>query len=130
MDKKIFQTTGRRKEASAQVKLKVGSGKFIVNEKTVEEYFRIERLIQMVKLPLTVTSTDNSYDISAKIIGGGITGQSDALKLALSRALTLVNPKYRPILKKQGLLTRDSRIVERKKYGHPKARKRFQFSKR
>ena len=96
----------------------------------MEEYFPRESLRITVKHPLVLTSSENSYDIKAKIVGGGVTGQVDSLKLAIARALIKVNPKFRPILKKEGLLKRDPRMVERKKYGQPKARKRFQFSKR
>ncbi len=130
MDKKVYQATGRRKVATATAFITSGTGKLIVNNKPVEEYFKTENLVHNVKQSLVLTSSENTYDIKAKIRGGGTTGQSDALKLALARALIKVNPKFRPILKKEGLLKRDPRMVERKKYGRPKARKRFQFSKR
>lgn len=130
MEKKVFHATGRRKESSAQVKIKIGTGKILINEKPLEEYFKVDRLLRLIKLPLQLTSSENSYDLFIQVKGGGITGQTDAIRLGIARSLTLVNPKFRPILRKEGMLTRDSRIVERKKYGHPKARKRFQFSKR
>lgn len=130
MERKTFLAIGRRKEATAQVRIKSGTGKIVINKKPLEEYFKNEKLLFTIKQPLILTSSDNSYDINAKIDGGGITGQIDALKLGIARALILVNPKYRPILKKEGLLKRDPRVIERKKYGRPKARKRFQFSKR
>ncbi|MBU1076797.1 MAG: 30S ribosomal protein S9 [Spirochaetes bacterium] len=130
MEKKLYQATGRRKESTASVYLKGGTGKITINDKPMEEYFPRESLRITVKHPLVLTSSENSYDIKAKIVGGGVTGQVDSLKLAIARALIKVNPKFRPILKKEGLLKRDPRMVERKKYGQPKARKRFQFSKR
>ncbi len=130
MQKKVYQATGRRKESTASVFLKSGTGKIIINNKDISVYFPRESLIATVKLPLVLTSTENSYDIKAKIVGGGVTGQVDSIKLAIARALIEVNPKFRPILKKEGLLKRDPRTVERKKYGQPKARKKFQFSKR
>jgi len=129
-DNKIYQATGRRKVATSTAFIKAGTGKFIINSKPIEEYFPTEKLVATVKKPLVITSSENSYDIKAKVTGGGVTGQADATKLAIARALILVNPKFRPILKKEGLLKRDPRMTERKKYGQPKARKRFQFSKR
>lgn len=130
MEKKVFHATGRRKESSAQVKIKIGTGKILINEKPLEEYFKVDRLLRLIRLPLKLTSSENSYDIFIQVKGGGITGQTDAIRLGIARSLTLLNPKFRAILRKEGMLTRDSRIVERKKYGRPKARKRFQFSKR
>lgn len=130
MSNKIFQATGRRKVATATAFIKMGTGKFIINTKSLKEYFELEKLIITVKKPLLLTSSENSYDIKVKVRGGGTTGQADATKLAIARALILVNPKFRPILKKEGLLKRDPRKIERKKYGQPKARKKFQFSKR
>ena len=130
MSSKIYQATGRRKVSTATAFVKTGTGKFIINDKPVEEYFESEKLVITVRKPLLLTSSENSYDAKVKIKGGGTTGQADATKLAIARALILVNPKFRPILKKEGLLKRDPRKIERKKYGQPKARKRFQFSKR
>lgn len=130
METKEYLAIGRRKEASASVRLREGSGKIIVNERPVEEYFKREFYIKEIKMPLEITSTDKNYDIFARAKGGGTTGQAEAIRLAIARALVLANPKFRPALKKAGLLTRDPRVVERKKYGQPKARKRFQFSKR
>ncbi len=130
MEKKIYNATGRRKESIATVFLKSGTGKIKINSKSLERYFPRESQRVEVMRPLTLTSSQNSYDIKVKILGGGVTGQVDSLKLAIARALIKVNPKFRPILKKEGLLKRDPRIVERKKYGRPKARKGFQFSKR
>ena len=130
MSIKIFQATGRRKDATATAFIKIGTGKFIINTKPLEEYFDIKKLVITVKKPLLLTSSENSYDIKVKARGGGTTGQADAIKLAIARALILVNPKFLPLFKKEGLLKRDPRKIERKKFGQPKARKRFQFSKR
>jgi len=130
LDKKLYQSTGRRKVSTAIVVMSEGTGRITVNGRPLEEFFKIKRLLLEIKKPLKLTSSENSFDIKARIKGGGTTGQADALKLAIARALILANPKFRPILKKEGLLKRDPRMVERKKYGRPKARKRFQFSKR
>lgn len=130
MNKKIYNATGRRKESIAAVFLKEGTGKIKINSKSLKIYFPRESQRLEVMRPLTLTSCQNSYDIKVKILGGGVTGQVDSLKLAIARALIKINPKFRPLLKKEGLLKRDPRIVERKKYGRPKARKGFQFSKR
>lgn len=130
LDKKVYQATGRRKESIATVFLKGGTGKILINNRELENYFPRESQRAIVLQPLVLTSSEKSYDIKAKIEGGGTTGNVDSLKLAIARALIKVNPKFRPILKKEGLLKRDPRQVERKKYGRPKARKRFQFSKR
>ncbi len=130
MEKKVYMGVGRRKESVAIVRIKDGVGKIVINGKNIDEYFKRESYLRTIKLPLSLTSTENSFDITIKAVGGGTTGQTDAIKLALSRALVQANPKWRTILKKEGLLKRDPRKVERKKYGQPKARKRFQFSKR
>ncbi len=130
METKEYVATGRRKESSANVRLREGTGKIIINERPLEQYFGREFYIKEIKMPLKITSTDKNYDIIAKAKGGGTTGQAEAIRLAIARALVLANPKFRTTLKKAGLLSRDPRVVERKKYGQPKARKRFQFSKR
>jgi len=130
LEKKVYMGVGRRKESVAIVRIKDGVGKIVINGKNIDEYFKRESYLRTIKLPLSLTSTENSFDITIKAVGGGTTGQTDAIKLALSRALVQANPKWRTILKKEGLLKRDPRKVERKKYGQPKARKRFQFSKR
>ena len=122
--------TGKRKEAIAKVWIQPGEGNVIVNKKKVDEYFRRDSLEMNVKQPLILTDTATSYDVAATVTGGGLSGQSGALRLGISRALIVSNPNLRPTLKSAGFLTRDSRIVERKKYGRPGARKRFQFSKR
>ena len=128
-DQKLY-ATGKRKEAIAKVWIQPGEGNVIVNKKKVDEYFRRDSLEMNVKQPLILTDTATSYDVAATVTGGGLSGQSGALRLGISRALIVSNPNLRPTLKSAGFLTRDSRIVERKKCGRPGARKRFQFSKR
>ena len=125
-----FYATGKRKQAIAKVWIKPGSGNVIVNTKEVKDYFMRDSLVMNIKQPLTCTNTTESYDISATVIGGGLAGQAGALRLGVSRALIEADPGHRALLKKAGFLTRDARVVERKKYGRPGARKRFQFSKR
>ncbi|MCL5073195.1 MAG: 30S ribosomal protein S9 [Actinobacteria bacterium] len=122
--------TGKRKESVARVRLVPGSGKITVNDKDFDQYFGREAVKTSIVEPLKLTGTDGVYDIIADIDGGGTTGQAGALKHAISKALLEINSEYRAILKKEGFLTRDSRIKERKKYGLKKARKRPQFSKR
>lgn len=128
----VINATGKRKTAIARIYIKKGSGKIIINDKRdYKEYFPTPTLQYYVTQPFKVTGFDNSrYDIYANIQGGGISGQAQALRLAISKALLEMNPELKPALKKEKLLTRDSRIVERKKYGRKKARKRFQFTKR
>jgi len=121
---------GRRKTSVARVILKMGSGQFKVNERPLEQYFPVDTLRSEVLLPLVVTESSGKYDIFANVRGGGLTGQAGAVKLGLSRALIEVNAELRAKLRTAALLTRDPRMVERKKYGQRKARKRFQFSKR
>lgn len=128
MADKIF--VGRRKNAVARVILRSGSGKVTVNKKEVEKYFPLQTNRDDIILPFTITETLGTYDVFANVKGGGYTGQSEAIRLGISRALLAINADFRPLLKVDGLLTRDPRMVERKKYGQPKARKRFQFSKR
>ena len=125
-----YYATGKRKESIAKVWIQPGEGNIVVNKKSVREYFCRETLETKVKQPLVLTETLGSYDIQAQVSGGGLTGQSGALRLGITRALTYSNPDLRASLKKAGYLTRDARAVERKKYGQPGARKRFQFSKR
>ena len=125
-----FYATGRRKRAIAKVWIQSGSGKITVNSKEVKEYFMRDSLVMNVKQPLTCTNTTESYDINATVIGGGISGQAGAFRLGVSRALLVADSEHRAALKRGGFLTRDARVVERKKYGRPGARKRFQFSKR
>jgi small subunit ribosomal protein S9 len=122
--------TGRRKEAVARVHLRPGSGQIVVNHRTFEDYFPQPTLRLMIEQPLAATETAGQYDVLANIRGGGLTGQAGALRLGIARALIELEPDHRPRLKAKGLLTRDARIVERKKYGQKGARARFQFSKR
>lgn len=121
---------GRRKTAVARVILKTGQGEIKVNRKDLEKYFPIETHRNEVLLPFTVTDTAGKYDALVTVEGGGPSGQAGAIKLGISRALVEINSDLRPKLREHDLLTRDSRMVERKKYGQRKARKRFQFSKR
>jgi small subunit ribosomal protein S9 len=129
-DQAIYNATGKRKESIAKVRLFPGEGKITVNSRDFKEYFKRESLITIILEPFKVTNTENAYDVIADITGGGISGQAGALRHGISKALLEVNQEYRPILKREGFLTRDSRIKERKKYGLKKARKRPQFSKR
>jgi small subunit ribosomal protein S9 len=125
-----YYATGRRKESSARVWIKPGEGKITVNDRDFKDYFPRDTLISLITEPFNLTGTLNAYDVVASIAGGGVSGQAGALRHGISRALLEVNPEYRIILKKEGFLTRDSRMTERKKYGLKKARKRPQFSKR
>jgi small subunit ribosomal protein S9 len=122
--------TGKRKTSVARVYLRPGSGQIQVNRRPLEDYFPSDTLKMVVKQPLQLTETSDKFDISANIRGGGLTGQAWAMRLGISRALCEFNQELRGRLKKAGFLTRDSRIKERKKYGQPGARKRFQYSKR
>ena len=128
MADKIF--VGRRKNATARVILRNGSGKVMVNKKEFETFFPLKNSRDDVLAPFNITETLGKYDVLANVNGGGFTGQAEAIRLGISRALVSLNPDYRPPLKAEGMLRRDPRMVERKKYGQPKARKRFQFSKR
>lgn len=125
-----YYATGRRKTATARVFLKPGKGNILVNKRKIEEYFMIEDNINLVVQPLTVTKTHDKYDLYITVKGGGISGQAGAVAHGIARALTQVNDEYRNTLKKRGLLKRDPRMKERKKYGQRGARARFQFSKR
>ena len=125
-----FLGTGRRKTAVARVRLAAGSGKITVNGRTFENYFTTDVLRGMVTQPLNVTQTANKFDARVNVSGGGPTGQAGAVRHGIARALLQADPTLRPSLKADGLLTRDPRMKERKKYGQPGARKRFQFSKR
>ena len=129
-DKVSYRATGKRKESVARVRLVPGSGKITVNNKDFNEYFGREAVKTRIVEPLKLTGTDSVYDVIADIDGGGTTGQAGALRHGISKALLEINSEYRAVLKKEGFLTRDSRIKERKKYGLKKARKRPQFSKR
>ena len=126
----VINATGRRKNAIASIFVKDGSGKIIVNEKDIKVYFATPTLQYVVNQPLEIVESTGKFNITANVNGGGISGQAEALKLAIARALCKINPEFRPALKAKGVLTRDPRMVERKKPGQKKARKRFQFSKR
>ncbi len=122
--------TGRRKTATARIRISVGTGKFTVNGRPLENYFTVEQHRGTVLQPFVVTATTGKFDVAANVAGGGPSGQAGAVRHGIARALLTVDPNFRPLLKADGLLTRDSRMRERKKYGQPGARKRFQFSKR
>ncbi len=124
------EATGRRKSSVARVWMTLGTGQFNVNGRTLEDYFPRESLRTLIHQPFEATGTSGRYDIKVKIKGGGNSGQAGALRHAISRALETMDPDQRPTLKKAGMLTRDARRVERKKYGQRGARARFQFSKR
>ncbi|MFQ5751193.1 MAG: 30S ribosomal protein S9 [bacterium] len=125
-----YNAVGRRKEAVARVRLLSGEGKITVNNKPVLEFFKRDTLNMIIQQPLELTETTGKYDIIANVAGGGLSGQAGAVRLGIARALLKIDEEYRPKLKAAGLLTRDPRMKERKKYGQPGARKRFQFSKR
>ncbi|MFT5618309.1 MAG: small subunit ribosomal protein S9 [Arenicella sp.] len=126
----VINTLGRRKTSVARIYVKDGEGKITVNTKDLNAYFPTEVLQTIVQQPLVASENTGKYDITVNVRGGGTTGQAEATRLAISRALVEIDAEIRPILKPQGFLTRDPRMVERKKFGRRKARKRFQFSKR
>lgn len=128
--KPLVQTTGRRKEAIARVRLRPGTGKIVINQRDVEEYFPTATHRMILSEPLRVVDRETSYDVDATIHGGGSTGQAGALRLGIARALIELDEEDRPALKKAGFLTRDARVKESKKYGLKKARKAPQYSKR
>ncbi|MDC3087065.1 30S ribosomal protein S9 [Paracoccaceae bacterium] len=123
-------STGKRKDAVARVWIKKGSGKITVNKKPVEKYFARPTLQMIIQQAFSVTSAEDQFDVMATVKGGGLSGQAGAVRHGMSKALTIFDEQYRSALKAAGFLTRDSRVVERKKYGKPKARRSFQFSKR
>ena len=125
-----INAVGRRKAAIARVYVSEGNGEITINKRTLEEYFPSPILQFIVKQPLNTLEAADKYDIKVNLIGGGYKGQAEALRLAIARALVKINPEDKSALRKQGFMTRDPRAVERKKPGQPKARKRFQFSKR
>ena len=126
----VIHKIGRRKTAVARVYLAEGSGKITVNKKDMADYFTTATLQYKVNQPLALTNNDGNFDITVNVYGGGITGQAEAIRLGLSRVMCELDPENRLVLKPEGLLTRDPRMVERKKFGQKKARKKFQFSKR
>jgi len=123
-------SVGRRKASVARVLFKKGSGKIIVNNTEVLDYFKRQSLVMVIRQPLELVAFNNKYDFLINVKGGGLSGQAGASRLGISRSLEKIDPGFRPTLKKAGMLTRDARVVERKKYGQPGARKKFQFSKR
>ena len=126
----VIHKIGRRKTAVARVYLAKGKGKITVNKKDMADYFTTATLQYKVNQPLALTNNDGNFDITVNVYGGGITGQAEAIRLGLSRAMCELDPENRLVLKPEGLLTRDPRMVESKKFGQKKARKKFQFSKR
>ena len=126
----VYNAIGRRKTSIARVYLKKGKGKITVNKQEIGDYFKTVTNVYKVHQPFVLTENDKAFDVDINVRGGGITGQAEAARLGISGALLEVNPEYRTVLKAEGLLTRDSRMVERKKPGQKKARKKFQFSKR
>jgi small subunit ribosomal protein S9 len=125
-----FYATGKRKSAIARVYMKSGSGNITVNKRNYEEYFTRPSLKMIIRQPLEITGKKDQFDFNINVAGGGVAGQAGAVKHGISKALMEFDAELRPVLKKAGFLTRDARVKERKKYGQPGARKRFQFSKR
>ncbi len=130
MNKKYTEGIGRRKTSTARVRVYEGKQPSTVNGKTIGEFFSSPEASQLINMPLTVVELDKKYYFTAKVSGGGMTGQRDAVRLGLARALYKMDPELKPALRRAGLITRDSRQVERKKYNHKKARKKPQYSKR
>jgi small subunit ribosomal protein S9 len=130
MAEQTYHAVGKRKSAVARVWLRPGGGRIVVNKRPLEAYFTREVSRTTIAKPLALTDTVGRFDVEVNVRGGGISGQADAVKHGISRALLEFNPEMRPVLKKAGLLTRDPREKERKKYGQKRARKRFQYSKR
>lgn len=128
--KQRYYATGKRKNAIARVYMKTGSGNIIVNKRNYEEYFTRPSLKMIIRQPFEITGKNGQFDLFVNVSGGGVAGQAGAVKHGISKALLEYDVELRPILKKAGFLTRDARVKERKKYGQPGARKRFQFSKR
>jgi small subunit ribosomal protein S9 len=126
----VINALGRRKTAVARVYLKKGTGKVTVNKKDYTDFFPIDVLQSKVMQPFQLTNTAGQYDVTVNVNGGGFNGQAEAIRLGISRALVEIDAEFKPMLKAEGLMTRDPRMVERKKPGQPKARKKFQFSKR
>ncbi len=126
----VYYATGRRKSAVARTRLKPGTGRIIINKRDIDEYFGRETDKMILRQPLQVTETEDKFDIFVNVRGGGTTGQAGAIRHGIARALLEFDPELRPVLKKGGFLTRDPRVKERKKYGQPGARAKFQYSKR
>lgn len=130
MTEKRYYATGKRKNAIARVYMKEGNGTILVNKRNFDDYFTRDSLKMLIRQPFEITGNKDKFDLYVNVSGGGVSGQAGAVKHGISKALLEYNIELRPILKKGGFLTRDPRIKERKKYGQPGARKRFQFSKR
>lgn len=131
MEGKTFFATGRRKTSVARVWMEPGDGTVVINDRSLDDYFGgLGSKKDMIRLPLELTNMESKYNVRANVVGGGLTGQAEAIRHGIARTLTIINPDLRLILKKASLLTRDPRIVERKKYGQKGARRRFQYSKR
>ena len=130
MAQDLWHAVGKRKTSIARVWVKPGTGVITVNHKALDQYISRETGVELVKQPLEITETMNKYDINVNVRGGGVLGQAGAIRHGISRALVSINPEFRSLLKKAELLTRDPRMKERKKYGQPGARARFQYSKR
>jgi len=128
MSEERYYATGKRKTAVARVWLRPGDGNITINKRHIDDYLKRETAKMVIRQPLELTETLGKYDIYVNVRGGGMSGQAGAIKHGISKALLEVNPDFRPLLKKAGFLTRDSRVKERKKYGQPGARKRFQYS--
>ncbi len=126
----VINTLGRRKTSVARVYLSEGTGKITVNKKDLDVYFSTPVLLEKVNQPFAITENVGKYDVKVNVAGGGINGQAEAIRLGISKALVEINAEWKPALKAEGLMTRDPRMVERKKPGQKKARKKFQFSKR
>ena len=126
----VINTSGRRKDAVARLYLSEGKGEFTINKRDYTDYFPTGTLQYKINQPFEITETAGKYDVKVNVFGGGITGQAEAVRLAISKALIEIDPDYKPALKAEGLTTRDPRMVERKKFGRKKARKKEQFSKR
>ncbi len=125
-----YYATGKRKAAIARTWLTPGTGQIVINKRDVDDYFKIETAKELMLQPLNLTNTQGTYDIKATVKGGGISGQAGAIRHGITKALLLINPEFRSVLKKAGFIKRDPRVKERKKYGQKGARARFQFSKR
>jgi len=130
MAEQRFYATGKRKSSIARVYMKAGSGNFVVNKRSFDDYFTRPSLKMLIKQPLDITGKKDQFDLYVNVCGGGMAGQAGAVKHGISKALLEYDAELRSVLKKAGFLTRDARVKERKKYGQPGARKRFQFSKR
>ncbi len=131
MDKEnVYYATGKRKSAIARTWIMTGNGEITVNDRPMDDYFKVEVVKTIVKQPLVLTNTLGSFDVKARVTGGGFSGQAGAIRHGITKALMLANPEFRKALKKAGYVRRDARVKERKKYGQKGARARFQFSKR